>query len=122
MAVSLLPSGVYLIVRPCLVNRPSSMATKKPAESMAGTTPTFSVVNSGAPYCGSAVLPPTDEQPAATSATAALAQAARSHFPVLLVMDTPHCLNGPPRWPSDAGRRTQGVPARTRNASGEAAP
>ena len=32
------------MVRPCLANRPSCSATKKPAESTAGTTATLSVV------------------------------------------------------------------------------
>src|SRR5215469_5375711 len=59
---------------------------KKPAESMAGTTDTLSVVFSGAPNDMAApplplpLLP--EEQPAATAATAAAAHAARNHLPI----------------------------------------
>ena len=49
MAVSELVAGVYLICRPSLANSPSCSATKNPAESIAGTAPTFSVVFSAGP-------------------------------------------------------------------------
>jgi hypothetical protein len=57
------------------------MATKKPAESMDGTTETFRTDFSGAPGCGTPAIPP-DEQPAAVSATTALTVATRSHLPL----------------------------------------
>ena len=82
-----------MIVRPSLANSPSCSAMKNPAESMAGTTPTFSVVFSGAPkFVGrvrsSAVPPATveleeDEQPAVSAATvvnAAAHAAVRPHL------------------------------------------
>jgi hypothetical protein len=49
IAVSELVAAVYVIVRPSFLNRPRFIATKNPAESMAGTTPTLSVLSSGAP-------------------------------------------------------------------------
>ena len=49
MTVSLLSAGVYLIVRPSCLNRPSYSATKNPAESTEGTAATFSVVASSGP-------------------------------------------------------------------------
>src|SRR5450756_283605 len=100
-ADSELTAGVYVIVSPSLVNRPRFIATKNPAESMAGTTPTLSVVFSGVPkFVGRLlsiepmVLPPTtvlDEQPAASAATAvsAPAHATRPHVP-LPANRTPH--------------------------------
>ena len=42
IAVSLLSAALKLTVSPCALNRPLSSATKKPAESTAGTTATFS--------------------------------------------------------------------------------
>ena len=48
-AVSELIAGVYLIVSPSLANSPSCIAMKNPAESIAGTTPTFSTVFSAGP-------------------------------------------------------------------------
>ena len=88
------------MVRPCLVNRPSSIATKKPAESMAGTTPTFSVVFSGGPkFVGRELavgLPsPADaeesEQPAVSPATAVSATA-----PAAVRRSLPMPANGTP--------------------------
>src|ERR1700734_3306842 len=74
-AVSELTAGVYLICSPSLVNSPSCSAMKNPAESMAGTTPTFSTVFSAGPkFVGrgfSSAMPPiADEEPAASAATA----------------------------------------------------
>src|ERR1700751_4576175 len=92
-AVSELVAGEYLIVKPSLENSPSWSAMKNPAESMAGTTPTFSVVFSAAPKSvgrvRSSAVPPTaveleeDEQPAASAATvvnAATDAVARPHL------------------------------------------
>ena len=47
IAVSLLAAALKLTVSPCALNRPLSSATKKPAESTAGTTATFSTGFSG---------------------------------------------------------------------------
>jgi Flp pilus assembly protein CpaB len=83
-----------------LANSPSCSATKNPAESMAGTTPTFSVVFSGGPKLVGRVLVsealavellPEDEQPAASAATAASAAA---HAAVRLQLRMP--VNGNP--------------------------
>src|SRR5438874_8959710 len=41
MTVAELTAGTKVTCRPCAVNRPSCRATKKPAESTAGTTATF---------------------------------------------------------------------------------
>ncbi len=102
-AVSELVAGEYLIVRPSLENSPSCSAMKNPAESMAGTTPTFSVVFSGAPKSvgrvRSSAVPPTavveledDEHPAASAAAvvnAAAHAAVRPHLR-MPVKRTPH--------------------------------
>src|SRR5947207_11092995 len=74
MAFSLLLTGVKLTVSPCALNRPRSSATKKPAESTAGTTATFSTGFSG----GAAFdAPPPFEQPAVSARAAAATSSAR---------------------------------------------
>ena len=88
---------------PSLANSPSCSAVKKPAESIAGTTPTFSVVFSGAPkFVGrvlSSAVPPTaeeeeldEEQPAASVAAVVNAAAHATVRPHLRmpVNRTPH--------------------------------
>src|SRR6185312_16517247 len=55
MTVAELTAGTKVTCRPCAVNRPSCRATKKPAESTAGTTATF---RSGCSTLGVAAFPP----------------------------------------------------------------
>ena len=55
MTVAELTAGTKVTCRPCAVNRPSCRATKKPAESTAGTTATF---RSGCSMPGVAAFPP----------------------------------------------------------------
>src|SRR5947208_17191591 len=74
MAVSLLLTGVKLTVSPCALNRPRSSATKKPAESTAGTTATSSTGFSG---CGAFAAPPPFEQPAVSPSATAVTSSTR---------------------------------------------
>src|ERR1035437_4289414 len=55
MTVSELTAGMKVTCRPCAANRPSCRATKKPAESTAGTTATF---RSGCSIAGAAAFSP----------------------------------------------------------------
>jgi hypothetical protein len=74
IAVSLLLTGTKLTVSPCALNRPRSSATKKPAESTAGTTATFSTGFSGR---GAFAAPPPFEQPAVSARAMAVTSSAR---------------------------------------------
>src|SRR6476660_7917894 len=74
IAVSLLLTGTKLTVSPCALNRPRSSATKKPAESTAGTTATFSTGFSGR---AAFAAPPPFEQPAVSASATAVTSSAR---------------------------------------------
>src|SRR5580658_1119167 len=73
ITVSLLVAGVKATCRPSLANSPSYSATKKPAESRAGTTATF---RSGFSMPDVAAASPTAEHPLANTSAAAAASRA----------------------------------------------
>ena len=68
MANSLLTAGMKCTFSPSARNRPSYRATKKPAESTTGTTPTFRFCCSTG---GAAAVEPPLEHPAASTSAAA---------------------------------------------------
>jgi len=113
---SLLVAALKVTFSPWALNRPSLSATKKPAESAAGTTATFRF---GSSTLDEAAAPPPLEHPA-TSASASAVAVTSSALPrsrlVLIVLTLPSGEEGTltggtcPFTPGRAGTRPVGVP------------
>src|SRR5271167_969000 len=86
ITVSLLVAGVKVTFSPWALNRPSLSATKKPAESKAGTTATFRFGFS----MPDEAAPPALEHPAASASAVAVTSSALPRTRLVLIVLTLH--------------------------------